>query len=256
MKILLKALQLIYWTYAAIVFVTIMLLVFPFVIIASFFGKITGGNIIYKICRLWDDSWMFFAGIYHTNIYEEPVDPNRQYIFVANHVSFMDIPIILKAVRNRPVRVLGKSEMKKIPVFGFIYSRAVVMVDRNDSANRSKSVRTLKSVLRKGISIFIYPEGTFNETGNPLKEFYDGAFRIAIETQTNIKPVIFLDSYDRMNSKSFFSLNPGKSRSVFLEDVDVSGFSLKDVPILKNKVYDQMERKLIEYKASWITQQA
>jgi 1-acyl-sn-glycerol-3-phosphate acyltransferase len=253
MNILLKALQLIYWTYAAILFVVFMLMAFPFVVIASFFGKIKGGNIIYKICRLWDDVWMFVVGIHHTNIYESPVNPSRPYIFVANHVSYMDIPIILKTVRREPIRVLGKSEMKKVPIFGFIYSRAVVMVDRNNAANRSKSVRISKSVLRKGISIFIYPEGTFNETGYPLKDFYDGAFRIAIETQTTIKPVLFLDSYDRMNSKSFFSLNPGRSRSVFLEDVDVTGLSLKDVPLLKKKVYEQMERKLIIYKASWIT---
>jgi len=253
MKILLKALQLIYWTYAAILFVVFMLIVFPFVVIASFFGKIKGGNVIYKLCRLWGDSWMFLVGVDHTNIYESPVDPNRPYIFVANHVSYMDIPIILKTIRRRPLRVLGKAEMKKIPIFGFIYSRSVVMVDRNNAANRSKSVRTSKSVVRKGISIFIYPEGTFNETGKPLKDFYDGAFRIAIETQTPIKPVIFLDSYDRMNPKSFFSLNPGKSRSVFLEAVDVLGLSLKDVPELKKKVYEQMVRKLIQYKASWIT---
>ena len=240
--------QLIYWTYAAILFVVFMLLVFPFVVIASLFGKIKGGNVIYKLCRLWDDGWMFLVGIHHSNIYEAPVDLKRPYIFVANHVSYMDIPIILKTIRRQPVRVLGKAEMKKVPIFGFIYSRAVVMVDRNSAVNRSKSVRTSKSVVRKGISIFIYPEGTFNETGHPLKDFYDGAFRIAIETQTPIKPVIFLDSYDRMSSKSFFSLNPGKSRSV-----DVSGLSLNDVPALKRKVYEQMERKLIMYKASWIT---
>jgi len=252
MKILLKALQLVYWIYAAVFFVLFMLLVFPFVVIASFFGKIDGGNTIYILCRAWDDAWMMMMGIHHKNIYESPVDPDSSFIFVANHVSYMDIPVILKAIRKQPLRVLGKSEMKRIPIFGFIYSRAVVMVDRRNATNRSKSVRQAKAILRKKISIFIFPEGTFNETGKPLKDFYDGAFRIAIETQTPITPVLFLDTHDRMNSKSFFSLNPGKSRAVFLEQVSVLGMTLAQVPELKRKVYEIMEGKLIAYQASWI----
>ena len=252
MNILAKALHLIYWIYAAIIFCILMLLIFPFVVIASFFGKLYGGNIIYKLCRFWDDVWMFLVGVRHRNIYEAAVDVNASYIFVANHVSYMDIPVILKSIRKQPIRVLGKSEMKYIPIFGFIYSRAVVMVDRRNAANRSKSVRQAKSILRKKISIFIYPEGTFNETGNPLKDFYDGAFRIAVETQTPIIPILFLDTHDRMNSKSIFSLNPGISRAVFLDAVGVDGLTLKQVSELKTKVYNIMEGKLLSYGASWV----
>ncbi len=233
-----------------------MFLIFPFVLIASFWGKINGGNFIYKLCRCWGDIWMFLIGIRHTNIYESPPDRLKQYIFVANHISYMDIPLIFKAIRRKPIRVLGKYEMKRIPIFGFIYQKAVVMVDRSSPYQRSKSVRQLKSVLLKGISIFIYPEGTFNETHRPLKDFYDGAFRIAIETQTAVKPILFLDTYDRLNYKGILRLNPGKSRAVFLEEVDVMGLLLKDLPFLKKKVYETMQRKLIEYNASWIKEDA
>ena len=118
----------------------------------------------------------------------------------------MDIPIIMKAIRNQPFRILGKSEMAKIPVFGFLYQHAVVMVDRSSAKKRAESVEHLKLFIRKGISVVIAPEGTFNMTNNPLKEFYDGAFRIAIETQTPIKPILFLDTYHRMHYKSIFTL--------------------------------------------------
>ena len=97
------------------------------------------------------------------------------------------------------------------------------MVDRSDADHRAKSVEMLKSILKKNISVAIAPEGTFNMTGKPLKEFYDGAFKIAIETQTPIKPVLFLDTYDRLNYHSVFSLTPGRSRSVFLEEISVNG---------------------------------
>ena len=80
--------------------------------------------------------------------------------------------------------------MSKVPVFGFIYRNAIVTVDRSSTGNRAKSVRILKSIIKKGISVLVFPEGTFNMTNQPLKEFYDGAFRVAIETQTPVKPVL------------------------------------------------------------------
>ncbi len=142
--------------------------------------------------------------------------------------------------------------MSNIPFFGFIYKKAIVTVDRSSTGNRASSVRILKSVLRKNISIFMFPEGTFNETHKPLKDFYDGAFRIAIETQTPVKPVLFLDAYDRMHYKSILSLTPGKSRSVFLDEISVKGLTLKDLPALKQRVYDIMKGSLARYRATWI----
>lgn len=243
--------RIVYIIYALLVFVILMLLVFLVVIIASLFGKIKGGNAVYRICAFWGDAWFLLIGIRHENIYETPHNKKEVYIFVANHISYLDAPVIVKTIRQ-PVRVLGKMEMEKIPVFGFIYKNAIVTVDRINPERRAKSVRILKSVLKKGISIFIFPEGTFNETGKPLKEFFDGAFRIAIETQTAIKPVLFLDSYSRMHYKSIFSINPGKSRSYFLEEISVEGYTLKDVKLLKQQVFNAMEKKLLELNAAWI----
>jgi 1-acyl-sn-glycerol-3-phosphate acyltransferase len=238
--------RIIYFIYAVITFLLTMFLILPFVVIGSFLGKIRGGNFIYRMCCLWSDLWLFTIGIYHKNLYEVPHDKKKQYIFVANHISYFDAPIIVKSLRQ-PVRILGRSEMSRIPFFGFIYRNAIVTVNRGSPENRARSVRILKSVLRKGISIFIFPEGTLNETRRPLKEFYDGAFRIAIETQTPIKPILFLDGYKRLRYESLLSLNPGRSRSVFLEEIPVQGLTSKDVTILKQKVFSIMEQKLIQY---------
>ena len=251
MRLLIKPFHLLYFIYACLLFVATMILVFPFVIIASFFGRIKGGNTIYRLCMLWGDMWFFLVGISHRNIFESPVERDRQYIYVANHISYLDAPVIVKSLRT-PIRALGKHEMSKVPVFGYIYKKAIVMVDRRDAEKRARSVRILKSVLKRKISIFIFPEGTFNLTGKPLKDFFDGAFRIAIETQTPIKPLLFLDAYERMNHKSIFSLNPGRSRTVFLETIDVDGYTMNDVQKLKERVYELMESKLIEYRATWI----
>ena len=254
MKYILLPLRILYVVYAVITFLLIMFLILPFVVVGSFFGKIRGGNFIYFVCSIWADLWYLSIGIYHKNLYESPHDKSKQYIFVANHLSYFDATVIVKALRQ-PLRVLGRSEMSRLPFFGFIYRNAIVTVDRSSPEHRARSVRILKSVLRKGISIFIFPEGTLNESGKPLKEFFDGAFKIAIETQTPIKPILFLDSYNRLSYESLLSLSPGRSRSVFLDEISVQGLSSKDVNTLKQKVFTAMEQKLIRYNAAWIKKQ-
>lgn len=247
MKWLLRTSQYIYSIYALLLFIVLMLIVFPFIMLSLLFGKIRGGNIIYQLCRYWGHVWYILVGIQHTEIYETPHDRSRQYIFVANHISYMDIPPIV-LIAHQPIRILGKYEMVKVPVFGWIYRAAVILVDRRDSDTRSRSVRALKSALKHHISIFIFPEGTFNETGEPLKEFYDGAFRIAIETQTPIKPVLLVDTIDRLHYRGIFELTPGYNRVVYLKEIPVIGLTTKDIQGLKKEVYLTMEKGLRRYR--------
>lgn len=247
MKGLTLLLKGIYSIYAFIVFLAIMLVLFPFSIIASFFGRIRGGNMIMRLCMIWADTWFLLIGMPHQRIFEAPLDKHRSYIFISNHISYLDAAIIPKAIRQ-PVRPLGKVEMSRIPVFGFMYRNAIVTVDRSSPANRAKSVRILTSLIHKGISVLVFPEGTFNMTNAPLKEFYDGAFRVAIETQTPVKPVLFLDAYRRMPYESLFRMSPGRSRILYLAEIPVNGLTLADVQFLKEKAYRIMEEKLIEYK--------
>ena len=246
MKTLLKLFQVLYSVYAMLSFMLLLLVIFPFVILASFFGKVAGGNIIYRLCSGWADVWFLLIGLRAQIIKKAGVpQPGSQYIFVANHISYMDIPMIVKVIRQ-PTRPLGKAEIAKVPVFGYLYRNAAVMVDRSSPENRKKSVLQLKSIVKRGISVFIFPEGTFNTTGAPLKEFYDGAFRIAIETQTPILPLIFPDTVKRLHYSSVFSFTPGKCRAIFLEEVPVEGLTIDDLPMLKEKVYQMMENELKE----------
>ena len=251
MRMLLKPLHFLYNIYAFVLFVAIMLLIFPLVILASFAGRIKGGNMILRLCMFWGDIWFPLVFIRIKKKYESPHDKSKQFIFVTNHISYLDSAVLVKAYRQH-VRPLGKVEMGKIPVFGFIYRKAIVSVDRSNLDNRIASMRILRSILSKGISVLVFPEGTFNMTNKPLKSFYDGAFRLALETHTPIKPVLFLDTYERMNYKSLFSLTPGRCRIVYLSEIPVNELKIADAQHLKNQVYDLMEKKLVEYNAKWI----
>lgn len=252
MRYFLRFIQVIYSVYVILVFLLLMIILFPFVILAGVFGETRRGDLIYYITTFWSDAGMLLWGMSHKTISAEPYNPDYPVIFVFNHISYLDIPVLMKSLRRHRIRILGKVEMSKIPVFGFTYKAAVVMVDRSNGDARAKSVNKLKATLKKNISVVIAPEGTFNMTHKPLAAFYDGAFRIAIETQTPIKPVIFLDTYDRLNYNSIFSFTPGRSRSVFLDEVSVKDYSMNDIDLLKQKVYGNMEAALIKYKASWI----
>lgn len=224
-----------------------MLLIFPFVLLSLVIEEKKRGDFIYWLCKCWAFLWYSFIGVKHENIFEANISHEAK-IYIGNHISYMDIPALVRSMSGS-YRVLGKYEMVHYPIFGLIYRAAVVLVNRSDAEHRAKSVEKLKSSLQQQISIVIFPEGTFNEDlTKPLKSFYDGAFRIAIETQTNIVPFIFIDTIDRFNSKSISSFSPGKSRVVYLPEINVKGYTIEQLNELKNHVYNMMDAALRRYR--------
>ena len=231
--------------YSLITFVLIMLLISPIIFISSFFG-VKGTNFNYKVVNLWGKSWFYLIGIRHKIIYDKPHNKNKQYVFISNHKSYMDAPTIALSI-NQHFRVLGQYETSTIPLLGYIWKTCVITVKRNESGSRVESIRRLKSEISKGISIFLFPEGKFNDTEDVLCDFFDGAFRIAIETQTPIKPMLLLDTEKRLHHSSLFGLTSGINRTVYLDEISVKGLTIKDTKTLKEKVFSVMEEKLIKY---------
>mgnify|MGYP006283867509 CR=1 FL=1 len=173
-------------------------------------------------------------------------------LFILIFPPNLDALVAVHALRGRSIRGLGKYEFSKMPLIGFIYRNAVILVKRGDKEDRARSIAAMKETISQGISIFLAPEGTFNESSDPLSTFYDGAFRIAIETQTSLRPMLLLDTYDRMNHRSIFSFNPGPSRVVFLKTFSVTDYGIDDLPLFKEKVFAHMQEELIKHQASWI----
>ena len=104
------------------------------------------------------------------------------------------------------------------------------------------------TAIKAGISILIFPEGTTNETDMPLQPFHNGAFRIAIETQTPLQPVLYLDCGDRLPNSNPMKINPGRCRIVYLPPVRVEGMTMDNLPALKQQVFDIMEKELLSYR--------
>lgn len=241
-----------YSIYGFIVFLALMFILLPFFTIGFIQSPPKGSQTVMFLARIWSRLFFLFTNIRAQIRHDFTPDPKQPYIIVSNHISYIDIPLLLIATSGRKMRVLAKAEMAKIPIFGWIYARGAVLVDRSNPEAREESVKKLILLLNRGISVFICPEGTFNLTHAPLKFFYDGAFKIAIETQKPILPIVFPDTYDRLNYKSIFSLNPGKCRAYILPPTFTEGMEEEDIDALKEKIFRQMESKLVDLQASWI----
>src|SRR3954463_13860192 len=131
----LRVLQIIYCIYALLLFIVFMFVALVLVLLCTLLGKVRGGNVMYKVCNGWAIVWCFCIGMWHKEIYEASVDRDKQYIFVANHISYMDIPAAVLSI-HQPIRILGKQEMVKYPVFGLIYKLAAISVDRTSAEGR------------------------------------------------------------------------------------------------------------------------
>jgi len=248
MKTIKKLLQLIYCIYALLVFALLTIFSAIALILIIPFGKPKLSKRVYKVCRYWAQTWYLFIVVWHKEIYEAVHDFKKPHIFIANHNSYMDIPPIVQ-LNHQPIRPLGKFESSKIPIFGWVYRAAVILVDRSSPEKRAKSLRNLKAALHKRTSIFIFPEGTFSMTSQqPLKSFYNGAFKLAIEMQIPIQPILMIDAVDRMHFESVFTLTPGPNRVVYLKTVEVSAYTLEDIEQLKTEVYQMMDEGLRRYR--------
>ena len=130
----------------------------------------------------------------------------------------MDVPISTPFIPGAN-KTIAKAEMAKIPVFGLVYKRGSILVDRNDKNSRRNSFKKMKEVLNMGMHMCIYPEGTRNKTEKPLKEFHDGAFKLAIECETKILPALIFNTKKVLPPGKIFFFWPSKMELHFLPPV-------------------------------------
>ena len=172
-------------------------------------------------------------------INRELIDPNKTYVFIANHRSMLDIPAFALSCNNT-FRFLAKKELTKIPGLGWIIERLYISVDRKDQQERAKSMAKMKKSLTDGISVFICPEGTRNTSTKPLLPFKDGAFRLAIEAQAPIAVLTVIDSDKRLSPLHPLALFPGPMTCIWHEPISTSGMTMNDVSALKSKAAEIM----------------
>ena len=153
----------------------------------------------------------------------------------------IDVMLLVSTIRQNPLVFIGKKELEKIPIFGFIYKRTMILVDRSSNESKKKVFEETKNKLNSGISLGIFPEGTVPGIEVELAPFKHGAFTMAIEHQVPIVPMTFLDNKKRFpwscggligGSKG----SPGKLRVKIHEPIDTTGMVKEDRVVLSEKV--------------------
>lgn len=236
-------LQPFYTTFALATFLASLLIAYPFFLVIGLNDTARARRIITAIVQYWSRGWLLLIGMPISVRGNFPKD--RKFVIVANHISYLDTVNIYASIPEY-FRTLAKKEMVKVPVFGFVYKQLAILVDRSSPESRAKSMRLMWRQLRNECHITVFPEGTFNETDEPMKEFYDGAFRLAINAQTPILPLLFPDTVHRWHYSRWWKLWPGRNRAVFLHPVCVNGLTMAELPELKEKVRGLMAEKMRE----------
>lgn len=177
-------------------------------------------SVFIKVSKIWISIYFFLIGCSLKRKGLENFKPRENYIIISNHNSFMDILVISPFIPGAN-KTIAKSELAKIPLFGFVYTKGSVLVDRKDKNSRVNSFKEMKAVLDQGMHMCIYPEGTRNKTNKPLKEFHNGAFKLAVETQTPIMPVVIFNTRKAMPADKTFFFWPTKMEVHYLPAVQV-----------------------------------
>lgn len=148
----------------------------------------------YLFVRLWCYGLFFGMGLRYELIKEtrKKIEKDRQYVIIANHTSVMDIMLPVILFPHHPICFVGKKELVKIPIFGTIYKRICVMVDRSSVKSRAEVYRRCAERMNNGDSIVIFPEGGVPEEHILLDDFKDGAFILSQQHQSPIAVFTFV----------------------------------------------------------------
>lgn len=233
MKFLKYPLTLLYRIWFYILVLVPIIVLFP-LIFATIISEKTY-PLFFKIARIWAKFILIGMGFNYSIEGDEVFEEGKSYMLVANHTSMTDIMLMLIAVKNHPFVFVGKKELAKIPIFGFIYKRVCIMVDRSNSKSRYAVFERAQKRIHQGLSICIFPEGGVPEEHVVLDEFKDGAFRIAIEHGLPIVPMVFFDNKKRF-SYTFFSGSPGRMRAKIFPIIETKGKTLEERHELKKEV--------------------
>ncbi len=187
-----------------------------------------------SVSRIWMRIWLTLIGCPLRIKGRQYFSPNKNYVVVFNHNSLLDVPLSAPFVPGLN-KTIAKTSFSKIPLFGLFYKKGSVLVDRTNEKSRRQSFEEMKKVLAKGMHMCIYPEGTRNRSNLLIKPFFDGAFKLAVETKKDIIPCLIIGTSTAMPIRKKFYLFPTPLELVFLPPVSCNEMSTKE---LNKKVYD------------------
>jgi 1-acyl-sn-glycerol-3-phosphate acyltransferase len=173
-------------------------------------------------------------------------DPRRPYVVVANHQSFVDILLISHLPWE--MKWLSKESILRIPCVGWMMRMAGdIRLVRGQKDSIIAAMASMHDRLSKKVSVMVFPEGTRSKDGH-VKAFKDGAFRLAIEAQVPILPLV-VNGADTALVKGDWRLGVSDAEVRVLEPISTEGLTLDDVPELRERVRDIIVAELAKMRS-------
>ncbi|MBK5280078.1 MAG: 1-acyl-sn-glycerol-3-phosphate acyltransferase [Bacteroidia bacterium] len=243
-----KILRILHTYYGLTVFGILFILFLPLLLIPIIFPK--QFQLIGIFNRWWAKILFILTFLPFRVECQAKLDSTKQYVFCPNHFSYLDIP----TMGLNPINTIfvGKSEMENIPLFGFMYSRLHITVDRSKLKSKFITLQRSLEALDQGKSLVIYPEGGIITHHPPhIVKFKDGAFRAAIERQVSIVPVTIPYNWIIMPDPPKY-LHPRKIVVIFHEPIETKGMTRQNVDELKKRVFEVIQGELQKHNPALV----
>jgi 1-acyl-sn-glycerol-3-phosphate acyltransferase len=199
-------------------------------------------RVVYFIGQMWVRSILFVSGTKIDTTGMDKIDLSRNYVFISNHQSHFDVPAVFRVIPHT-IRFLTKKELYKIPVFGWaIQAVGMIKIDRANREQAQASLNKAAEVMKKGVSIVVFPEGTRSKDGT-LGQFKKGGFIIAIKAGIAIVPISISGSRFILK-KHTMRIRSGKIRLVFDQPIGTTEYTLDQKHMLIEKVRNVIEQNI------------
>ena len=193
------------------------------------------GKLVYRINQVWTWMILWLGGVSLSVKGLENLEEDRQYVFMVNHQSNIDIPVLIQSLVRFQLRWIAKKELLRVPFFGWaMWATKHITVDRADPLDAVKSLQRAKERLDAGISIVVFPEGTRSRDGR-LLPFKKGGFLLAVNTRTKIVPVTIIGSASLLPAGAW-KLRPGTIEVYVDNPVETDGYRLGKLRSLTDQV--------------------
>lgn len=226
-------------------FIALFLLLFPLFFI--FLQKESWKPRAHALNKWWAQLYFPLCGISVSVRGAKALDPRQAYVFCANHASYLDIAVMGQVVPHY-YAFIGKSSLRKIPLFGYMFRKLHIQVER---ASRKKSHHTFLqalAALAKGRSIVVFPEGGIVTQHPPrMASFKDGPFRMAIQQQVPIVPITFPYNWKVLPDDGSLLFTRHPIEAIVHLPIPTTGLTLSDVDQLKTQTWEVIDQELKKY---------
>lgn len=229
-----------------VLFVLVFLLILPFHFLLLQFKATWAHDLAHRLNMFWGWMIMYPIGIWLVPKNRKKLDRKGVYIFAPNHSSYLDIPICNVSILHS-FRFVGKAELGSMPLFGYMFKRLHIPVNRESVKDAYRSLALSREKLESGRSVLFYPEGTIPDKRRvTLLRFKEGAFRLAIETGVPIVPMTILKADRALLDDQKWLLRPTRVTVIFHDPIPTEGMDPSQAGALKDQVFQLIYNTLKE----------